>query len=219
MTMHRRGLGALRPGGSVALLVLGLGAHDLAAQGGKPALPPLTPPRLGADIPAPKALTPDQLARRLRGLGTAVPDVLPRGATTTLTPVALRVGRTWIDLQQASWVSPEPGRVVAQFAIRESPGSVSLEFDAPAGAVYVLDAWVHLWRPSSRFRLPETTPRAHVLEVVTTSPGQPNSVQTQSAADGHVVVAVRAGAAGRQRVTIRGTECCWSFYRLDLTRT
>jgi hypothetical protein len=131
--------------------------------------------------------------------------------------VALRVGRTWIDLLEASRVSPRPGDVVAQFG-GEDPGSVALEFDAPAGAVFVVDASVHLWRPSSRFRLPETMPRAQVLEVVTTSPGRPSNVQTQTAADGHVVAAFHAATAGRQRITLRGTECCWNFYRLALAR-
>lgn len=201
--------------GAALLLVLSGTSAPVLAQD----KPVVTPPRgLGVTVPEPKALSPAQLARRARSAGVTLPAVLPPGATTTLTPVALRVGRTWIDLLDATRVSPRPGDVVAQFANADESGSVALEFDAPAGAVFVLDAFVHLWRPASRFRLPETTPPAQVLEVVATSPGRPSNVQTQSPADGHVVVAFRAATPGRQRVTIRGTECCWSFFRLELTR-
>lgn len=221
---------------SLAILVVAaLAAATPTAVGAQnPKLPPnrIPTPQPGEAVPAlpevdrlapPAALSGADLKRRLRALGRTFPDALPPGATTTLGPDRLRVGRTWLVLEDVERLDPRPGWAAASFEpCGRLHGIVWLEFDAAAHARYVLDAFVSVGRFCNLADIypPPVPPfRIHVQRDPAGSSSSESGGSHEVNVDaGHILLAFQTVTNGRHRVAIYLDSYRWAFYRVDLTR-
>jgi hypothetical protein len=180
-----------------------------------PQLPPLR---------APGVLSRAELVRRARALDGTLPAALPVGGTVSLAPDRVRAGRNWLRMLDVTNLDAGPaGGAEAAMGCR---GEVYLNFDATAGARYILDLSVAVEAPCSRAPSAGNRPspiQVRVLDPVydAAHPGHIimyNAVDhTADVSDGHAMVVIRAPRTARQMVSI-SAGWTWRFYRLDLTR-
>jgi hypothetical protein len=198
-----------------------------------PGPPPAPGPDVTSPIPAMGGVTPPaplsrtDLTRRLKTIDGSLPDVLPAGATVTLTPDRPHSTRTWLMFENVELLHTRPGQGVAVFPAcsRLQPGGIVprmvggvvwLQIDAVVNVRYVLDAFVTVGEACTQPGAPPPPPPT--FRVAVHGPAGLISEHSSTTDNGHVVVAFRAAANARHSVTISLSNHAWSFYRVDMTR-
>jgi hypothetical protein len=139
----------------------------------------------------------------------------------------MHMGRTWLVFSGVELLDPRPGWAVASFNPCRDGAVVWLEFDAAAGARYVLDVFVavdgncafNLSGPVLFIPPPEPF-KIHVSGPVGSAPG-PSGGEVEYEVeedDGHVLLDFTTLSNARHRVRISLRLEAWRFYRLELTR-